>query len=410
MIMIFSRFTSDVKISSRRFAMIALLISSVLAWFFLLNIYFLRIFVNFTADASWAYFDQVLFYGFGAFSALMGSSISEKVERRTLIGLWTIFGVLVTTLIPFFSGIPLSLVLSALLGFSLGFGLPSITGFLADVTEVEERGRVAGLIILTTFILTFTGIFVIPLVGSGLLGIALFCTLLRCVGFLPLVSDKCERKAKKESSWVSVALQRNFVLYLIPWLLFNVAAGILDWSSSTLLQTSGLAVTMGSTIGYACTAVSGIVAGLIADRFGRKQPIVAALVLMGISFELLGYAQMFETILIYYTVYGIAWGFLFALYLTIPGDVAHSVSNEKFYALGIASWLIVFMSLDSIPQLFNIGTVPVGLVSPFLGMVIFLSIIPILRAKETLPASKINARKLREHIDKVGKLLEENKE
>lgn len=407
-----SRFRADTKISKKRFLFVALLISSALAWFFLVNYYFLEIFKNLGVDDFWAHVGQTVFYGFGAFSALLGGSIGGRIERRTLIGSWTILGIVVTALMASFQGVILSLVLSVLLGFSLGFGFPSITSFLADSTEIEERGRVAGLVILTAFILTFSGIAIAPMLGSRLWGILLVCSIVRFVGVYPLILDKFERRTIKESSWAGVATQKNFILYLVPWLLFNVAAGLLDWSGSSISQTPefAAAVSAGTTIGYVCTAFSGILAGSIADRFGRKQPIVVALVLMGISFALLSYAQIPQTILIHYTVYGIAWGFLFALYLTIPGDVANSVSNVKFYALGTASWLIAFASLTVIPELFTFRRIPPNVLAPILSAIIFLSIVPVLRAKETLPASKINARKMKDHIEKVGKLIEESKE
>ena len=404
------RFTTDIKISSRKFIAVALLVSSALAWFLLINNYFYDIFNYLGVKGFWADVDLMLFYGFGAFSALIGSSFSQKIGRRILLSAWIIFGVLVLGAILYFQGVVFSLFLSALLGFSVGFGFPSVTAFLSDSTVSEERGRVSGLIILITFILIFMGIAIIPFLGSGIFGIILFCVILRSVGFFSLILDRCERKTGKENTWRSVVAERNFALYLLPWLLFNLAAGLLSLSDISTRPEIATAREIGLSISYVCMAFSGVAAGLLADRIGRKQPIVIALVLIGSSFALLGYVQIPWTVMIYYAVYGIAWGILFALYLTVLGDLSHSLAKEKFYALGTILPLTIFMSASSAPTFLGIEKVPTGLISPILSVIIFASIYPVLRASETLPTNKINARKLKEHLKKVGKLIKESKE
>ena len=405
------RFTADIKISLRKFIAVALLVSSALAWFLLINNYFYDIFkYGLGVTGFWADIGLMLFYGFGAFSALLGSSFSQKIGRRNLLSAWIIFGVLVLGAILFFQGIIFSLLLSVLLGFSVGFGFPSVTAFLSDSTVSEERGRVSGLIVLITFILIFMGIAIISFLGSGIFGIILFCVILRSIGFFSLILDKCERKIMKENSWRAVLAQRNFALYLLPWILFNLAAGLLSMSDiSTQLQIA-TAREIGISVSYVFMAFSGIVAGLFADRIGRKQPIVVALAAIGSSFALLGYVQIPWTVMIYYSVYGIAWGILFALYLTVIGDLSHSLSKEKFYSLGIMVPLIIFTSSSLIPTFLHIAKVPTGLISPILSVIIFISIYPALRASETLPTSKINARKMKEHLNKLGKLIKESKE
>ena len=45
-----------------------------------------------------------------------------------------------------------------------------------------------------------------------------------------------------------------------------------------------------------------------------------------------------------------------------------------------------------------------------LSILLFLSIIPILRAKETLLESRIRKRKFKEYTDRVGKIIKESKE
>jgi len=111
--------------------------------------------------------------------------------------------------------------------------------------------------------------------------------------------------------------------------------------------------------------------------------------------------------LIYYITYGVAWGFLFTLYLAVPGDLSYSGSKEKFYALGTMMPLIVYMSLSAAPQFLNIS-VSANILSPILSIILFLSVIPVFRATETLPENMIRERKLKEHIQKMQKLVQES--
>jgi MFS family permease len=140
------------KISFRQFAVVSLLVFSSLGWWFVINNLFLNFFTQLGISGFWADVNLVLFYGFGAFSALIGSSVSYKFKNRTLLTAWTIFGILATLAIPFITGIAFALVLSILLGFSIGFGFPAMMAFLGDSTGSDVRGRVVGLVVLLTFI------------------------------------------------------------------------------------------------------------------------------------------------------------------------------------------------------------------------------------------------------------------
>jgi MFS family permease len=367
------------------------------------------VFENLGVTGFWANIDLMLFYGFGAFFALIGSSMSHRIDRHLLLGSWIVLGVVVLASLLFFHGVVFSLIISLLLGFSIGLGFPSVTAFLGNATDSGERGRVSGIIILITFILTFLGIAIMVL-SSDLLVFIVFCVFLRSIGFFSLMLDRTQKTEVKAISWRIVISQKNFALYLLPWILFSVAAGLVDWSSSTLVAQQKLmsARDVGVLIGFVCTAVSGVVAGSLADRFGRKPPIVIALVLIGMSFALLGFAQIPQTIMLYYIVYGIAWGFLFTVYLTVSADISPPFSKEKFYALSTIVPLTIFMGSSSVLTFLGIEGISLSLVSPVLSAIIFLSIIPLWRAHETLPESKINARKLQEHLKKVEKLVKES--
>ena len=61
-----------------------------------------------------------------------------------------------------------------------------------------------------------------------------------------------------------------------------------------------------------------------------------------------------------------------------------------------------------VPSVMTYGAQP-EVLSPILSIILFLSIIPVLQAKETLSEQKKSERKIKNHIEKVGRLVEESK-
>jgi MFS family permease len=368
------------------------------------NNYLLVLFRNFTNDSFWAYTGFVLFFGFGAFSAIVGSLISRRINSRKLLLSWITLGVISTALLAVFQGIFLTLLSSILLGFSLGLGFPCCAAFLADCTATEERARVSGIVILLTFIMAFIATAAISILNIGLLAGIIVSLVVRSTSYVALFLDDCKRPIEKEKSWSSIIGDREFAFYLFPWIMFNVTAGIVWWM---IPQSSEYApfVAIGTVLRMVCVAIFGLVSGVVADYFGRKQPIVIGLVMLGTSFLLLGLVPSPPTVLIYLLTSGIAWGSFLAVYLAVPGDLAFSGSKEKYYALGTVLPLIIELGLSNTTSSY----VPANELAPILSIILFLSIIPILRARETLSEGKMYERKIKEHVKKVGKLVKESK-
>ncbi len=99
--------------------------------------------------------------------------------------------------------------------------------------------------------------------------------------------------------------------------MFNIAVGLTPFIFLGLPETPKFseAYSNGNLMHYLGAAFGAIMAGLIADRIGRKQPIMFGMVLLAISFGLLGLATSAETLFLYLSVSGFAWGFLIVVYL-----------------------------------------------------------------------------------------------
>ena len=97
-------------------------------------------------------------------SALIGSFILQRIERKQLFMITLIYRVIaILSILVFQNGFSV-LLPCILLGSSFGLGFPSDLSFLSDNTEVEERGKVSGI----ALCLTFVTVIVSMIVSTGM--------------------------------------------------------------------------------------------------------------------------------------------------------------------------------------------------------------------------------------------------
>jgi MFS family permease len=401
-----SSFLGDFVFSLKKFSAFILLTSGTLAWFFLIQYTITDMFASFSSNPFLEYVNAPIFYAFAVISAIAGIFISRKVDNRKFLLSWIALGVLSTVLLTLARQTVFMPFLSILLGLSLGLGLPSSMAFIADRTFVEERARVSGITIFAAFGLAILVMAAVEIFGFGLPTLILLFALVRSTSFLALFLDKFDRKNRIEEDSLPRPDYKDFFSYIIPWMMF-VLVGMLAWSLIPQAQYQS-AVSIGRILRFTCIAVFGIISGIIADRLGRKPAIIIGLLVLGVSFFVLGIGMSEPTVIIYLTASGVAWGSFFAMYLVVPGDLSISGSREKFYALITVLPLVLLGSIPYLPGLADYTRYS-SVFSQVLSLILFLSIIPVLRAKETLPDIKMRERRLKDHIEKVGKLVSKSK-
>ena len=232
--------------------------------------------------------------------------------------------------------------------------------------------------------------------------------------FLDMIyGSKLEKSKEKSPSWLSILTSKQLFLYLFPWLAFNLAGELVgliwDWFRSEGASSIMQAYNDGNIVRMAAIALLGPAIGIIADRRGRKSAILFALVILGFSFSFLGLATSELSVFIYTVISGIAWSLLMVSYLALFGDMALSMKAEKYYALGISTPLIAYALVRGILPILGIITAEAQVLSPILGILIFVSIIPVLYTKETLSKKTIEERELREHLKKMEEIVKESR-
>ena len=94
---------------------------------------------------------------------------------------------------------------------------------------------------------------------------------------------------------------------------------------------------------------------------------------------------------------------------TIVGDLSLEGCREIFFAINGTLWMVIETSLAFAANVISIP-IPVNIISSLLSVSMFLSVIPLLYAPETLPSSKIVDRRISNYLQKVLKILEVKEE
>ena len=411
--MIWGFFTHGFRISGKKFLAVLFLYFPSFAWFILFQQFSMSLIQDLFSESFtsnfWMNIGGALFYISIICSAIIGSMISEKLRRRRFLELWILLGVITTLSVIVNQGLLFLLFILVLGGVSFGLGFPYCLAFFAESTNVEERARVAGALIFTTFFSIILCIVVSTGLQCGLIEYVFICALLRSISFFSILIDPHERIVCKERGWMTIFTTRGLGLYYLSWLMFSVAAGIFTIVElPDYLQTESISV-LKSVFLYLGVILSSLFSGFAADHFGRKRTIMFGSIILGISYTVFSIATDEPSFLLTRIISGVAWGIIFVAYmLTVVGDLATTCSKEKFYAIGVVVPIIVFMVFQSFSGTFT-PSVPIGAISAILSILLFISVIPLLYAPETLPIDKIRQRRFEKHLRKLKKLVKEER-
>jgi len=398
------------KITSKRLLALILLFSPSFAWLYSVNIHIFQfgevVGTHNPQDWIWVFIGKTLFLVSIIISAIIGSIISERFKRKRILTFWILFGVLTTSSFAIFEGLHFFLLNSILLGASFGIGFPSALAFVADSTSMEDRGRVSGTLLFSAYIVLVL-MLGITLQCESIQSI-LLCAAFRGISLLALLIDPCERIQGKEKTWLAIIRTPGFGLYFLSWLLFLAADGISSFVESWIPQSkieslAGLAM----VLTFVSPAFTGLISGIISDRYGRKNSIIVGLGTLGISYAVFSIIISPISWLTTQIIYGAAWGIVLVnYYFTVIGDFSSRGSKERFYALGGVVPLILSMVFPLFSEIYIIS-VSISIIYPLLSILLFVAVILLFYAPETLHRKIIRQKKFKAHIKNVKKLIDD---
>ncbi|MBT0160289.1 MFS transporter [Candidatus Bathyarchaeota archaeon A05DMB-2] len=400
-------FANTVGVSLKVAVVNIVLVANALIWYF----YAFEFLLNTVTAAHYSVPNKLAVFGADflgiAATALFGSILIYKFGRRIHFLLyWMLSGVLLS-LIPVtvdITAFPLLVVFSTLVGAYFGLGMPICMGYFAASTEAGNRARLGGL----TFLCVFLGYFLLGSIGiEGIVLNAIALALFKLGGFVVLSFLKPEEKyanKRDQLAYGSIFQHRAFLLYFVPWLMFAVV----NYTAVPIVNKifPHNFVELSVIIENVTAGVFAVVLGFFADFIGRKRLILTGFSLLGVGYACLGlfvgniYGGWFYTI-----ADGVAWGAFYTIFImTIWGDLAHEKSSEKYYVIGSLPFLFSnFMRLSISTYIEEIS---VSAVFSFASFFLFLAVLPLMYAPETLPEKNIRDRELKIYVEKAQKIRE----
>ena len=394
-----------------RFVMVLIIILNAFTWYLVAFEVLAYLIDNTSITAHEINVIWTVHFGGLTCAALVGAVLSNRlVSRNNLLALWMSLGV-VSSLVPILVGTtcPISIMaFSLLLGVAFGLGMPSCMGCYADVTRIEKRGRFGGVIYFAigigTSLLWTTLIPFIYLTEQ-----LMILTIWRGVGLVTFLvlkpKDRCAQvsaRTTESPSYTTILRRKPLLLYLIPWIMFCLISSL---TRPILLPD---VVRMSMVIGSIITGLAALLGGLFSDLVGRKRVVITGFVMLGIGYAMLGIFPDHPISHYLFTFAGsIAWGMFGAVFLmALWGDLAEDMTPEKFYAVGGLPYLLTgFLDILVAPYISEL--IPLSATFSFASFFLFLAVLPLLYAPETLPQKKIKERELKQYLEKARKIKEE---
>ena len=351
-------------------------------------------------------FSYALFYFSTIIFSLFISFFSEKLGRKRIMYLWTIIA-LVTSIIPIaFTNKINGMFYSFFSGLSFGLGLPICLSLFANYTDVENRGRNGAFIF---FSISLFFIFLALLNNLfNRVTLSFLSIVLLLLNFLALKSWKFDEFSKKEIYFTSITINKAFMLYFVSWSIFclidALEAPLLQYFLDTTIEVNFRNLIL--SLATLFTSFSILLGGFLADFYGRRNLLISGFVTLGIAYAIVGVASISPiSWYVYSVVDGISTGFFVVIFVFVVwGDMAPRNLREKYYAIGTAP----FFFINFIKELFipYLEMIPVSTSFSLASFFLFLAVIPLLYAPETLPEKLIRRRELKKYVEKAKKIRE----
>ena len=345
----------------------------------------------------------LIFYMTIAVTAVVGAKIFPSA-RVTSLKFWLFLSSISTCLIIFLpnSNLVTAITLVSFFGATTGIGVPSCLSYFADSTEVENRGinsgiawSIAGISILLLAFLTIQldPISTVPFIALWRFGGG--------IGFFLTENKNKIKFLPKSPKYSDLIRQREVILYLFPWMMFC----ILNFLLLPIMQNhfgEDFSVTIG--ISWGITAIVATLGGYIADIVGRKLVIIAGFTMLGVEYALVGLLSAEAPAMYCYTVLdGISWGLLCSIFLTtLWGDLGKNCQKEKYYVFGGLTFFLPGLLSELISP--YVASIEAPFAFSLASFFLFISVLTLISASETLPQKKIKERQLRDYLNQANKI------
>jgi len=397
---------SQMGITRRNFFTVFILVLNIFVWLDMSIIALNSILSNPNFVASERATIWTFYYIAAIGSSLLGAVLAPKIGRLRFLYLWMILGVASSLMLAIFSvdTITESIGVSFLLAVSFGLGMPSCMSYFSDCTSVENRGRLSGIIYFAIFLSIFVS--TMYRLSLNLTWQSITSAIWRASGLILFFwlkpREEVNDMKRKYVGYRSIMYNRSYILYFIPWIMFSLVNGL---DAPTLQKTFGSSFYGLTVLSFIVSSFSSFIAGFMSDFIGRKRVTLYGFVTLGLAYALLGFAPYWWVSWYFFAIIdGIAWGIFSVIFILILwGELPLNIAKEKSYAIGGIPFTIGYM-IQTL-QFPYISIDPYAAFS-FASFFLFLAVLPLMYAPETLPEKKMEIRRLKGYIEQAKKFTE----
>ncbi|MEM1540543.1 MAG: hypothetical protein QXJ07_04090 [Candidatus Bathyarchaeia archaeon] len=276
---------------------------------------------------------------------------------------------------------------------------------LIRLVTIENRGKIGGIVLLAVFSsvsILYESVFSLDLILAGfLLAIwrAWSLPLLFLIPERPILVDD---DIKKPQRFASILTNKAFLLYFTAWFMFALIDNFQGFVMKTMASGFPFFTRL---IEPSVAGFSAIIIGMIIDHVGRKPVLICSFIFLGIADAILGLFPYHWVSWFFYSVMnGIAIGSASVLFIVVIWGEISTNTSVRPYAIGeIPFFTAETLSLSLTPILSQISpSSSFSLASFFL----FIAVVPLVFAPETLPEKTIRERELRGYIEKAKRIRE----
>lgn len=346
-----------------------------------------------------------LYYIGVAVSAIVGAKVLS-IKRTRFLVYWSFMGTVATLSLVMLTGenFIVNVLISIFFGVSLGLGLPSCLSYFAELVAIEKRGFASGVVWSSVgFAILFLA-FLTKDIGNFLTIVTLsIWRLLGGIEFRIFNRQNPQLKTINSPSYLGLLTRRELLMYLIPWVLFS----LINFGEAPFLETFYLSANIDyiflQAIQWGIVGFIAVFGGLLSDIIGRKRVIIAGFVMLGIEYAAISTFDGYQALYFFMILGGVSWGLLVSVFFTtLWGDLGENYEKSKYYALGGLPFLLSgFLGAVLSPYAAGIRQETAFSIASFL---LFLAVLPLFYARETLPEKKIREREILMYVESAQKI------
>jgi MFS family permease len=285
---------------------------------------------------------------------------------------------------------------SLLVGAGAGVALTGLRVYLADLTEIIERGRIAGGLLFLSFvsIVLIKSFFKFTTQPLQIITLTIICIAGAISYSIKPKGIRYIKKGKKHGNETRY--------FFIAWVFYTAAFSLWNGFVSPhpgghFFNLSGLLLGLLMYVGY---SIAALVGGTLIDWIGRKIVIGFTFAILAISYVIYGFVSLLQPLALLLEIS--SWGLISAVMIFVLWGDLSKHSRGILYGATLGVFYSGFFVASYLNQVYGpVSTAKAALISSTL---LIMAILSVYYSEDPLPKEKIKFREMSTYMKEIKKL------